>query len=393
MKITNMFTSVFICLLLAANLGLADDPETSFQKDLSYYQRMVKQKNLNINDRRYLLERIIDKYDGEDLKELAVWKEELEKLKMGKSGDKEPVQKEGKLAGLIEQKKEKPEAAGLLAAGKDKKDYIISIGDLLGISVSPTEEFNRDVIVQPDGNIALSLIGKIMAAGLTVERLAGILTKKLSFYVSNPQVSVIVKRFSQRSVFVLGEVARPGAYEYGEELRLWQLITHAGGLTDHAVLKPVKIYRGKDSEREVILIDLGEKEKSKDFLLEVGDIVDIPRGAKEIYLFGEVNKPGSYEHKEKLKVVELVSLAGGTSPNAVIRKIRIFRESGGKRQVFTVNLSEILDKGRLDKDIELKPGDIVYVPQKGAAKGAAWLNNFLPWISMVNFILLLVIYF
>lgn len=393
MKIKSKFISVFICLLLAANLGLANDLETSFQKDLSYYQRMVKQKNLNINDRRYLLERIINKYDGKDIKELAVWKEKLEKIKIGESSDQESVADEGALVGLIDQSKEKPEAAGLPAKGKNKRDYVVSAGDLLGISVSPAEEFTRDVIVQPDGNITLSLIGKIMASGLTVEQLARILTKKLSFYVSNPQVSIMVKRFSQRSVFVLGEVSRPGAYEYGEELRLWELITRAGGLTAHAVLKPVKIYRGKESEREVILIDLGEKEKNKDFLLEVGDIVDIPRGEKEIYLFGEVNKPGSYEHKEKLKIVELVSLAGGASPNAVIRKIRVFRGSGEKRQVFTVNLSEILDKGRLDKDIELQPGDIVYVPQRGAAKGAAWLNNFLPWISMVNFILLLAIYF
>lgn len=83
----------------------------------------------------------------------------------------------------------------LFALDRGQKEYFVSPGDLLEISVFPDEEFSREVIVQLDGNISLPLIGNILVTGLTGEKLSKILIRKLSLYTVNPQISISVRRF------------------------------------------------------------------------------------------------------------------------------------------------------------------------------------------------------
>jgi polysaccharide export outer membrane protein len=87
------------------------------------------------------------------------------------------------------------------------------------------------------------------------------------------------------------------------------------------------------------------------------------RSNREVSILGQVNEPGSLDWQERLTLVQAVSLAGGLTPFAATRRVKITRQSGSDGQTTTIelSLSKIID-GEAE-DITLLPGDIVYVPE------------------------------
>lgn len=88
-------------------------------------------------------------------------------------------------------------------------------------------------------------------------------------------------------------------------------------------------------------------------------------GSKMVFVLGEVVRPGSYQlpPEQRLTVVEAISLAGGTTPIAAPDRTRVIRDADGRNQVINVEISAITKRGEKDKDIALKPNDVVYIPQ------------------------------
>ncbi len=87
-------------------------------------------------------------------------------------------------------------------------------------------------------------------------------------------------------------------------------------------------------------------------------------GNKQVYVLGEVNKPGSYliPTEGKLSVLEAVSIAGGFTPVAGVDRTRVLRNVNGKSEILTIEVTAITKRGEKDKDIALLPGDTVFVP-------------------------------
>ena len=85
----------------------------------------------------------------------------------------------------------------------------------------------------------------------------------------------------------------------------------------------------------------------------------------QVYVLGEVNTPGLYPFAGKMTVLEAVTRAGNPTPRAAIQQVRITRpdpENPDKGQIIAVDLDSVIHKGEASKDIQLRPGDIVYVP-------------------------------
>jgi protein involved in polysaccharide export with SLBB domain len=164
-------------------------------------------------------------------------------------------------------------------------EYYISPGDMLGIRVSPADEFSKDVIVSPDGSIELPLVGAIKVAGMKVKELEKILAEKFSKYIFNPKVSISVKKFSSYRVAVIGQIQKSGYIEYFEGMTLLDLIASAGGPLDYADSKNIKVYRKtktKDGslKEEIFTVSMDsffEGNLSNNLKLLPGDIVYIPR--------------------------------------------------------------------------------------------------------------------
>jgi len=273
---------------------------------------------------------------------------------------------------------------------KPQEKYIISPSDVLVINVEPTKEVSKEVIVQPDGTISLSLIGEITTKGLSPEELARSIEKGLTKYVTNPKVVVTVKYSSERKVMVTGAVNRPGSYPYKEKLRLLELFSAAGGLSSSAGTNSIKIHRGSPENRQTLTVDFDQIMKkgdlSEDFILQPGDIVEVPSESKKISVIGSVQKTGSYDYKGNTRVLDIISNAGGPTPEANLGKIRIYREVNQKRKTYTVDLGKVM-AGQTDLDIFVQPGDIIFVPRKSLVTGTWFIQSILPWLTLITFIL------
>ena len=83
-----------------------------------------------------------------------------------------------------------------------------------------------------------------------------------------------------------------------------------------------------------------------------------------VSILGEVEKPGVYPIQGNLTVVELISMAGGFTKIAAPKKVKVIRTlPDGTKKVMRVNVYDIMKRGEKEKDILLKPGDVVIVPE------------------------------
>jgi polysaccharide export outer membrane protein len=159
-------------------------------------------------------------------------------------------------------------------------DYRIGPEDLLDISVWNNPPLNRTAPVRPDGMISLPLLNDVQAAGLTPMQLRDQLTKRLTEYMPNPEVSVIVREVNRFKVSVLGEVRKPGRFDFKSKATVLDAIALAGGLSDYAARSRIVIIRQQDSGSTkripVNYNKLISTASDDDFFLQPGDVVVVP---------------------------------------------------------------------------------------------------------------------
>ncbi len=100
----------------------------------------------------------------------------------------------------------------------------------------------------------------------------------------------------------------------------------------------------------------------REYLVKPEVIVFIKEYSK-ISVLGQVKKPGSYEIRGRMTVTQAIALAGGFTDIAYWNGTRVVRTVGGKEEVIKVPVGEILSEGARLQDIELKPNDIIVVPE------------------------------
>jgi polysaccharide export outer membrane protein len=121
--------------------------------------------------------------------------------------------------------------------------YTIGAEDVLEITVWRNQDLSKTVQVRPDGRFSLPVIRDVLAVGKTPSQLADEITRKLREYVQNPVVAISVKEVNSYSIFVLGEVVKPGKYPLKSRTTLLQGITIAGGFTPVAARNQVVVFR------------------------------------------------------------------------------------------------------------------------------------------------------
>jgi len=163
---------------------------------------------------------------------------------------------------------------------------LIQPNDKLTIDVYKNPDLSRQVTVQPDGLISISLVQSIQAAGLTPAQLKMELEKRLKEYLEVPTVTVIIDAIQSYRVYVTGKVQKPGVIVSERPLTVLQALSLAGGFQEYAKKDQITIVRtispqvGRgqqdikypfDHDR---VID-GSKQAQNIFLLS-GDVVNVP---------------------------------------------------------------------------------------------------------------------
>ena len=164
-----------------------------------------------------------------------------------------------------------------------KSDYKISPTDLLDITIYQNNELNRSVRVSQNGTISFPLVGTVQIGGLGVIQAEDALSKKLSDFVIAPQVTIFIKEYGNKHVYVLGQVSKPGSYELPTESRLTvvEAISMAGGFTPIAAPDRTRVIRSVNGKSETYTVEVSEVTKNgakeKDITLEPNDVVYVPQ--------------------------------------------------------------------------------------------------------------------
>lgn len=171
--------------------------------------------------------------------------------------------------------------AGALMIQRKASEYTIQAGDDIEISVWGYDEFNTEKTVSTNGIITVPLIGEVEAGGLTKEEFKEQLTNKLADYVKGDiKLSVSITSSQQNIVSVLGSVGSPDNYPVVKSASLFEILSKAGGTTEQADLRNIKIYQqGKTSDPlEVDLTRyLNKGEAGTIAVVHPGDIVYVPQ--------------------------------------------------------------------------------------------------------------------
>jgi polysaccharide export outer membrane protein len=166
-------------------------------------------------------------------------------------------------------------------------DYVIGTGDVLVVMFRREKDMSAEVTVRPDGKITLPLLNDVQATGLTPDQLREKVTEGASRLVEEPSVTVMVKEINSRKVFITGQVAKPGAYDFGTRMTVLQLIAMAGGLGEFAKGKEILVIRetpgaaGRPGAQPVTFkFNYHEVQKGKNLAsnleLKPGDTVIVP---------------------------------------------------------------------------------------------------------------------
>jgi polysaccharide export outer membrane protein len=163
--------------------------------------------------------------------------------------------------------------------------YHIGVDDMVQVSVWHNPDLSVTVPVRPDGRISVPLIGDVSAGGRTPEEVAADVKQKLSTYLRDPQVAVILTELRSHEylsrVRVTGAVHQPVSIPYRQGMTVLDAVLAAGGTTEFASGDKTELYR-RDSAGAVKPYDvrldkiMKKGELSTNIAVQPGDIITVP---------------------------------------------------------------------------------------------------------------------
>ena len=262
-----------------------------------------------------------------------------------------------------------------------KGGYILGPNDQVTVHALDAEEISdKPYRISAAGDLTFPMIGKVKAAGLTVEELESALVKALREFIREPKVSVSVTEFHSQPVSVIGAVTTPGVLQLQGNKTIIEVLSMAGGLRNDAG-SSINITRkqewgplplpnakldpsGQFITGEIKLKDvLGAGSPEQNILIRPNDVISVAR-SEVVYVLGAVKRAGGFpmNDHDSLSVLQAVSLAEGTDRTAAPQQAKILRLTPGatRRTEVPVNIDQI-SAGKAE-DVPLQQDDILFVP-------------------------------
>lgn len=263
--------------------------------------------------------------------------------------------------------------AAALGAGEPGGAGVIHPRDRVRILVQGAENLSLTVQVPEAGHVMYPFMERLTLAGKRPEEVAADVREGLrkAGHLTGANVSVFIEQFALRTIYIVGAVNTPRSVQFPrtEVLTVSQAVAAAGGFKPEADWRDVRVFR-RHGGLQVLHVDmetvLEKGQPAQDLELADGDLV-FAGAADMVFVFGHVNSPGAYRLPPGVPATlsRYVSVAGGFTRFARSNRVRLIRRdaAGDEERVRVVDMRQIIELGKVEEDLGVKPGDIIFVPE------------------------------
>jgi len=242
------------------------------------------------------------------------------------------------------------------SAQPQSSEYRLGDGDQVRITVFQNPDLTLEARVSENGTIPYPLVGTIRIGGLTLSAAGDVIgtALKAGNFIQQPQVNVQLVRNLGHQVSVIGQVGRPGRFPLETfNTRLSEMIAIAGGInpTGDDIVIVTGTRNGKPFRREIDLTGMFLDQKMEnDIIVTGGDVIYVARQPM-FYIYGEVQRAGSYRIERGMTVRQALVQGGGLTLRGTERNMGVFRR----------NADGTIERTPLDLNGPVRPDDVLHV--------------------------------
>ena len=225
-------------------------------------------------------------------------------------------------------------------------DYVLGAGDKMFIDVYGASESYFQAEISPEGYAILENIGPVNLNGLTLEKAKLRLTSRFKkvypgIQLKNTFLNISVGIPRAIRINIAGEVNLPGTYNFSAFNTLYNALYVAGGITEKATLRDIKLYRNNKLISSVDVYKfLTEGDSRSNVRLENNDLILVGPYTNRIFVEGAVKTAGKFEMKANETLSDLINYSGGFSENAYTKSIKLTRIIDGQLKIVDINFDQ-----------------------------------------------------
>ncbi len=245
-------------------------------------------------------------------------------------------------------------------------EYILGPGDGLTIDLWGGVSQRLFRTVDREGRLSLPESGPLLVSGKMLGDVQEVVQRILRSQYRDVSADLSLGRLRTVRIYVVGEVASPGAYDISSLSTPLNALFAAGGITSRGSFRHLRHFRGRQLVEEADAYDLllhGVRGDLKN--LENGDTLLVPPVGPQVSVDGMVRRPAIYELRGETNLQEALDLAGGVLPAAALRHVEVQRlQAHEKRTMLDVNLEETSDPQMVRRQLAalgVQDGDQVHV--------------------------------
>jgi protein involved in polysaccharide export with SLBB domain len=227
-------------------------------------------------------------------------------------------------------------------------DYILGVGDKLGVVGFGKSQFNDVLEIRPDGFVKPSdAFPRILLKGLKFGDAKEVLYQRYRQYnlIERGEFQVTLNNPRNISVNVFGEARTTGAFTLPAFNTAFNVISAAGGPTDIGSVRRIKVISGSNVRMLDVYEFMNDPGISKNFFLQNNDYIHIPVAEKVVEIDGAITRPMAYELLDKENLGQLIKYAGGVLPNGYLSDVKVIRFLNDKQVITSVNFRELAAGG------------------------------------------------
>ena len=234
--------------------------------------------------------------------------------------------------------------------------YMLDVGDVLEVQLVGPNAYIEELLINSDGSVSLSDIGKIFIAGLSLNDASQLIKSKVNTALIGNEAFINLTEIRDVNILVTGNAENPGIYTLTGNSNILHALSAAGGVSEFGSLREINLVRDDIVIETLDVYDLlieGQYNLKK--RLRSGDVVFVKPRKNIVTIDGAVNRPSKYEASDDQKLISIIKYANGINRNADLENISLERLVDGSLKTIPVPNDSYFEA------INVQDGDSIYV--------------------------------